>query len=286
MKCDLLRRDPVSNLDAATVSAFGHEWTSFDQSGTSPLELERLFEKYFDIFPWNTLNEAEATGADFGCGSGRWAKFVAGKVKNLHLIDASYDALQIAKKHLQETPNAIFHHGSVEELSVADQSLDFAYSLGVLHHVPDTQRAVRDIGQKLKPGAPFLIYLYYRFDNRPLWFRGMWKCSDWIRKGISRSPVWIRSPASFAIAAGLYWPLARLAKFLDRLDLLPPSFPLAFYRNLSFYIMRNDALDRFGTPIEKRFTKMEMETLLQQSGFEKVTFSEDTPFWRAVAFKK
>lgn len=50
-------------------------------------------------------------------------------------------------------------------------SLDFAFSLGVLHHVPDTQQAICSIAEKLKPSAPLLIDLYYALDNRPSWHR-------------------------------------------------------------------------------------------------------------------
>jgi SAM-dependent methyltransferase len=61
------------------------------------------------------------------------------------------------------------------------QLLDFAFSLGVLHHVPDTQKAICTIAEKLKRGAPFLIYLYYAFDNRPSWYRALWAMSNSIR---------------------------------------------------------------------------------------------------------
>jgi hypothetical protein len=49
--------------------------------------------------------------------------------------------------------------------------MDFGYSLGVLHHVADTEGALRAAVRTLKPGAPLLVYLYYAFDNRPRWSR-------------------------------------------------------------------------------------------------------------------
>jgi NDP-sugar pyrophosphorylase family protein len=63
------------------------------------------------------------------------------------------------------------------------------------------------------------------------------------------------------------------------------SFPLSQYRNNSFYVMRNDALDRFGTQLEKRFTKEEIREMMEQAGLENLTFSR-TSFWTAVGFKK
>jgi hypothetical protein len=70
---------------------------------------------------------------------------------------------------------------------------------------------------------------------------------------------------------------------MDSIGVLPKSFPLAYYRDKSFYVMRTDALDRFGTRLENRFTKEQIRHHLLQSGFENVRFSEAAPFWCAVA---
>ena len=82
-------------------------------------------------------------GIDVGCGSGRWAQLVAPKVHHLHLVDQ--EALQIAKNNVGTLAIGSFHHTSVEDLPFEDNSIDFAYSLGVLHHVPETAEAVRAV---------------------------------------------------------------------------------------------------------------------------------------------
>ena len=64
-------------------------------------------------------------------------------------------------------------------------SLDFCYSLGVLHHVPDTQAAMAACAALLKLGAPLLLYLLYSLDNRPPWFRAIWKMTDGLRGALS-----------------------------------------------------------------------------------------------------
>jgi hypothetical protein len=64
------------------------------------------------------------------------------------------------------------------------------------------------------------------------------------------------------------------------------NFPLHHYEDLSFYVMRNDALDRFGTSLEQRFTKKEIEEMLKEAGFQSVTFSDKEPFWTFSAIKR
>lgn len=275
-------RGGMKNVDPRTVSGFGDEWTRFAQDALPDEERRRLFEGYFRVFPWETL-PPDPVGCDFGCGSGRWAALVAPRVGKLHVLDASEDALAVARRSLGGLGNVVYHHASVSDNSLGDASLDFAYSLGVLHHVPDTESAVRAVFAKLKPGAPFLIYLYYAFDNRPSWYRSLWKGTDLARRVISSLPHGLRYSVSQVIAATVYWPLARSARVLDRAGLLHPSWPLASYRDLSFYTMRTDALDRFGTRLEKRFSREEIRALLEQAGFQDVVFSDTIPFWLACA---
>ncbi len=120
------------------VEGFGDEWSRFDQSELSNDELTYTFEGYFNIFPWDKIDD-NAVGFDLGCGSGRWAKLVAPRVGTLHLIDPSEKALNVAKRNLQNANNCYFHVASVEAIPLADNSCDFGYALGVLHHIPDTE---------------------------------------------------------------------------------------------------------------------------------------------------
>jgi ubiquinone/menaquinone biosynthesis C-methylase UbiE len=276
--------ESTHNVDTATVAGFGREWTTFPQgiSELSAAERTSMFDGYFGIFPWRSL-PPNSVGMDVGCGSGRWAVLSAPRVGHLHLVDASKDAIAVAKANLADASNVSFHVASVANLPVEDASLDFAYAVGVLHHVPDTERAIQCIARKLKPGAPFLIYLYYAFDNRPTWYRGLWRLSNALRIVVSRFPAPLRYAASQGIAAALYWPLARMAALLDTIGILPRSIPLSYYKDRSFYVMRTDAYDRFCTPLEKRFTKEEVRNMLNVAGFESIAFSKRAPFWCAVA---
>src|SRR5437870_1413071 len=116
----------MSNVDAETVAAFGAEWSRYDQRGVPSAELEAHFERYFRHFPWADL-PADATGFDAGCGSGRWARFAAARVGALHCIDASAEALDVARRNLVDRPNCVFHHANLDEMELADASMDFGY---------------------------------------------------------------------------------------------------------------------------------------------------------------
>lgn len=273
----------MNNADQKTIDSFSDEWSRFDQSAMSDAELQKVFEQYFAVFPWGLISQ-QAEGFDMGCGSGRWARLVAPRVGKLHCIDPSR-AIEVAKRALEGQTNVLFYSASVDSSGLPPASQDFGYSLGVLHHVPDTAAAVKSCVDLLKPGAPLLLYLYYAFDNRPFWFRAVWRLSDLGRSLIQRLPSMIKHIITNAIAALIYWPLARISRFLSYHGLPVHSIPLSFYRDHSFYTMRTDARDRFGTPLEQRFTREQIENIMCEAGLRNIKFSEIAPYWCAVGFK-
>src|SRR5262249_38233688 len=273
-----------ANLDRATVDDFGREWRRFDQQGVSSLELRRIFAEYFAIFPSDSLPR-DAVGFDAGCGGGRRAALVASRVDWLHCIDASADALAVAKESLAGLANVSFHAASLEAMPLPDNSVDFGYSLGVLHHLPDPAAGLAACVRKLKRGAPMLLYVYYAFDNRPAWFRLVWRGSDALRQLLSRAPFPLKSAGAGVLGACVYWPWARGAQVYERLGGNVANWPLGAYRWRSYYAMRTDALDRFGTRLERRMTRAQIMGLMETAGLCDIRFREAVPFWCAIGHK-
>jgi SAM-dependent methyltransferase len=272
------------NADMQVVNDFGNEWQSMNQIDLPKEERFEIFKQYFSLFPWDSLPN-DPVGFDAGCGSGRWALEVAPRVGRLHCIEPS-SAMEVCKSQLFSFDNCIFHQTTICNAPIADSTMDFGYSLGVLHHIPDTQRALNDCTRKLKSGAPFLIYIYYAFDNQPFWFRWLWKLSEFVRMVVSKLPPKSKFFVTQLIALTIYLPLAKTALLFEKLGRNVKSFPLSAYRNKSFYSMRTDALDRFGTRLEKRFTRSQIETMMAESGLENIKFSEGIPFYCAIGTKR
>ena len=276
-----------NNLDIQVTRGFGREWSTFrqDPDHLSHQQRRAIFDDYFRIFPWNLLPPGGGVGLDVGCGTGRWSLLVAPRVQHLHLLDPSPEALDVAKQNLAGIDNVSYHLHSVATIPLPSSSLDFAFSLGVLHHVPDTEAAIASIADKLKPNAPFLIYLYYALDNRPIWYRLLWRMTDLARSVVSRLPHPLRLAFSQIVAALIYWPLARVARFIAQHRGSSAALPLAYYADKSFYVMRTDAYDRFCTLLEKRFRRGEIAGMLMRAGFREIAFSDAPPFWCAVGLK-
>lgn len=270
--------------DDKVIKDFGNEWKEYDYQSFNNKKLYENFEQYFSIFPWKSLPK-NSEGFDMGCGSGRWAKFVAPRVGTLNCVEPSA-AIEVAKKNLQDFKNVRFHNTRTNTCEIDPLSQDFGYCLGVLHHITDTEGALADCAKLLKSKAPLLLYIYYNFENRPFWFKAIWKCSDLVRRLISILPFKLKRALCEIIALLVYWPLARLAVLTEKLGLGHCLIPLADYRKKPYYQMRNDALDRFGTRLEKRYSKRQIKDMLLVAGFSDIKFSNQTHYWCCVAVKK
>ena len=270
------------NLDQEVINSFGHEWAAFDYSETETNEaLDAQFHAYCEPIDLSQFNPETSLAADFGAGSGRWTSRLLPYFCLVYALEPSDGASKVlAKKFVSENRVKILQE-TVGMNSIPSNSLDLAMSLGVLHHIPDTALAIKDVASKIKSGGVFLCYLYYKLENKPVYYRGLFWASNSLRWVISRLPYVIRRFIAQLIAGVVYLPLSRVAKYLGRKGKNVSNFPLHHYANMPFVMLQNDALDRFGTRLEQRFSKRDIEEMLVKAGFDVTTlkFSDSEPFW-------
>ncbi|MBK6828551.1 MAG: class I SAM-dependent methyltransferase [Chitinophagaceae bacterium] len=277
--------DLGQNIDLTTVESFGEEWNAFHQFDDA--EIKKIGDTYFDIVTPAMLGQ-DKIAADFGCGTGRWSKYMHDKVGAVAAIDPS-DAVLAAGHLLQDIPNVHLYKASIDNLPFENNYFDFGFSLGVLHHIPDTAKAMEACVEKIKPGGHFLVYLYYKLDNRGKLYRFLFSLSDLVRRVVSKMPAWLKKFTCNVMAVFFYMPfilLSRLLKVFGVSKKIRSKIPLHVYENNSFYIIRNDALDRFGTPLEQRFSKAEIQQMMEKAGLGDIVFSNQSPFWHAVGKKR
>ncbi len=272
------------NIDIKTVDGFGYQWKTYNQDGLDDSEYDDIFKRYFKIFPFKKLSD-NPVGFDLGCGSGRWAKSIASKVGKLYCIDPSSEALNVAKNNLVAFDNIEFLNNGVNDIDIEKNSMDFGYSLGVLHHIPDTLEGIKKCVEIIKPNGYFLLYLYYSLDNKPFWYKTIWKISNIFRILISILPNFLKLFITKIIALLIYYPLARISLLLEKLGFNVEDFPLSAYKDKSFYTMKTDSFDRFATRLEQRFSKKEIEQMMEEAGLKNIVFNESIPYWVAVGQK-
>ena len=277
--------DLGQNIDGITVSSFGEEWKAFH--GFSDSEIKKGGDLYFDIVSPEMLGQ-DKIAIDFGCGSGRWTKYIHNDVGIIVAADPS-EAIFSASALVKDIPNVRLYKASIDKLPFQDNYFDFGFSLGVLHHIPDTEKAMFDCVKKIKPGGYFLVYLYYNLDNRGFLFKLLFYLSNLFRLVICRLPGKIKRFVCDLLAVLLYMPfvgLCRVMRIIGVPEKIRMKIPLQIYEKASFYNIRTDSLDRFGTPLEQRFSKKEINSMMLNAGLTEINFSRRAPYWHAVGRKK
>ncbi len=272
------------NIDADVVEAFGEEWGKFSVHNDE--SVRELRKEYFDIIDETMVNK-DTYMIDIGCGSGRWTDYFTDKAGFIEAIDPS-DAVFAADNMLGAKSNVRISKASVDTIPWDDETFDFGMSIGVLHHIPDTKQALISCVKKIKKGGHFYVYLYYRFDSRGFLFKSIFYISNVVRLLISRMPTGLKKFTCDLLAIFVYWPLSRFAGLLHKIGLhkLAKKIPLEPYYNKPFYNLRNDSLDRFGTKLEQRFLRSEIEAMMKEAGLTNICFGESSAFWHAVGKKQ
>lgn len=271
------------NIDQKVVESFGDEWVKFHDF--SDETIYRISQEYFDILDESIVNK-NTYALDIGCGTGRWTKYLTSKVGFMEAVDPSH-AIYAADKLLGNIPNVRLTQASIETIPFDDETFDFAMSVGVLHHIPDTQQAMRDCVKKVKVGGYFYCYLYHNLETRGWWFKTLYWLSNQIRKVVCLLPSKIKRVVCDILAILIYMPLVLWVRFLVLIGLrkVAVKMPLAAYNNKSFFVIRNDALDKFGTRLEQRFSKAEVIKMMENCGLTDVKVSPLSPFYHAVGKK-
>lgn len=277
-------QDTETNADEAVIADFGEEWEKF--SNFKEADITQFGDEYFDIADEDILNK-QTYVLDMGCGSGRFSWYLSSRVGYIEALDPS-KAIWAAEKLLSGISNVRMISASADSIPFPDNTFDLVMSIGVLHHIPNTEMAMKKCVSKVKPGGHFFVYLYYNLDNRGLAFRMLFRLVSAVRKFVSSLPSGVKKLICDLLAITVYLPVVYLGKMLDKIGLkkMAQQLPLSYYQDKSFFIIRNDALDRFGTRLENRFSKAQIQSMMENCGLTDIRFSDNKPFWHAIGKKK
>lgn len=215
-------------LHRLTSRAFGYEWntyrvtpreedliTFFWLTGADPELYDKLsVNDVFSFYPTEADLQkidgsrlAGKTVLDVGCGMGKYLAIVSDYAKTVVGLDLS-NALVRARAVVNDHPNVYLVQGNILAPPLKGR-FDFAYSLGVLHHTPDTHAAFLSAAALVKPGGQLAVWLYPR-EKEPGAYadRIHWIQDDVIRPITCRMP-----PRMLRIVSGV---LGRLTFVRDR----------------------------------------------------------------------
>jgi 2-polyprenyl-3-methyl-5-hydroxy-6-metoxy-1,4-benzoquinol methylase/uncharacterized protein YbaR (Trm112 family) len=179
------------------VQNFGFEWNVHSQTqldNASSDESERAFRAKTGFAPEDLRGKCVL---DVGCGMGRFSDVASRWGANVIGIDLSR-AVDAAYRNIGRRPNVNLAQANVFKLPFREGSFDFIFSIGVLHHTPNTKAAFDQLPKLLRPGGKIAIWLYSRYGNK------QWLFSDLYRHVTPRLPQRLLHAISY-VSVPLYW---------------------------------------------------------------------------------
>lgn len=155
----------IAEDKAATASSFGWEWQHFTQEdgqyGEQMLDwLEPVTEDFF----------RDKVVLDGGCGKGRHTLLAAGwGARDVIGVDLS-DAVESAFAATRGSENMHIVQADLCRLPLK-QVFDYAFTIGVIHHLDDPNIGFRSLASKVKPGGHFSVWVYGAENNA--WITGL-----------------------------------------------------------------------------------------------------------------
>ncbi len=271
------------NIDSEVVKSFGEEWLKFQYFSNEMIA--RCAEEYFDLLPGNIVNKNTYV-LDIGCGTGRWTKYLTGRAAFIEAIDPS-NSIFAADNLLDTIENVRLTKAGIESIPFNDETFDLVMSIGVLHHTPNPTKSMIDCVKKVKKGGHFYCYLYHNLESKNWFSKSLFWLGEMVRKAVCKLPMSSKAFVCDVLAIVVYMPFIILVRLMILLGLKKAALkmPLAAYHNKSFFIIRNDSLDKFGTSLEHRYSKEQVIAMMSKAGLSDIIVSNGIPYYHAIGRK-
>jgi SAM-dependent methyltransferase len=257
-----------------TRESFGYQWTHFHEMAT---DFRQNFLQY--IHPVDEAFFPGKLGIDVGCGFGRHiynaAKFGAEMVG----LDIS-DAIESTRKNTEGMPNVHLVQASIYEPPFVDGTFDFAYSIGVLHHLPDPEAGFQRVAAMVKARGSVFIWVY---SKRRAVANLLLECA---RAITTRLPAALQNAISWTSAV-IDWalfitPYKALAAVAPSVAAKLPLPRLRLYSHYPFQVVWADWFDRLAAPIRFYYDDRDLDGWVARARLTHTTISPTGLFgWRA-----
>jgi SAM-dependent methyltransferase len=250
------------------ADSFGYQWHRFQRTQLDN-ENKNLSER--DFIRKTGVKPEDFAGKlvlDVGCGMGRFAEVATRWGARVVGIDLSA-AAEVAAKNLAER-EFVALQADVFSLPFAPESFDCIYSMGVLHHTPDCEKAVKTLPQYLKPGGMLAVWLYSGYNK---WYR----FSDQYRKITHRmSPRALHN--FFRVAVPFFYWLDRGLRVVPIVGepvagVIHHVFPVNRHRDAETRVL--DTLDWYSPKYQSKHTYEQVFRWFESCGLEKLSVGND-----------
>jgi ubiquinone/menaquinone biosynthesis C-methylase UbiE len=252
-------------IDHATKASFSYGWFRFADNEVSRNWFKDSFA-YIDLIPRSIMSGENKIGLDIGCGSGSDMLNIRDKFKARVVGIDLADSLAVTGKNIGERKGLYLSQADAYHLPFRDNTFDFAYSFGVLHHLPFPEKAFHAIIEKVKKGGFIVIYLYEDFSQRSKIDRILLKAANMLRLFTTRLPAHALYLLCIALAPVVLATCSLPYRFLRRARLAGAfAERIPFRHTARLDCIRADLYDRLSAPIENRYSSAQVREWLSRA---------------------
>ena len=248
-----------------TAKSFGFEWLKYSKVIK---EFEKDWERYFLPFITHDSINGKVV-ADIGCGLAKQGYFTAkygAKFIGFDLSEAVEAAYRNTKKY-----NSLIIQADIYNLPLKGNLVDYYYSIGVLHHLPNPKEGFLKIVELMKKSSKILIWVYGKHRNRraALIYNPLRAITTRLRKKHLYRLCYI--PALITHIFNLF--SLCLEKFGAKK--IAKKIPFYYYTNFPFSFKVNDSFDILATPTQEYFSIKQIEDWFIKGNFKKYFLKYD-----------
>jgi SAM-dependent methyltransferase/uncharacterized protein YbaR (Trm112 family) len=249
-----------------TVRSYSYQWRKFKQMFP---EWEQVFLD--SIRPITPDFFKGKVGLDGGCGFGRSLCYSASYGATMIGLDLS-EAVEAARENTRHLPNVHLVQGDIFNPPVKRRSLDFVYSIGVLHHLPDPKGGFLSLSRLLKPDAPMFIWVYLRNRGRQI------AAFTAMRAISTRLPLRLLNLVCLGLAAAQWLFILTPYRLLSRFGAtrsIADRMPFTVYARYRFRSLHTDWFDGLSVPLVNYYRPDDIAGWYRDGGYERVRIDRD-----------
>lgn len=283
---DLVPENTAGSPDedvARTLEGYSYQHVQLDDQAR---ETERWRKNFRESIPVGPDFFQGKTGVDIGCGEGRhlyWAHQFGAEMVGLDLSEG----VEVACANAAASPRCHVVQGDIHHLPFKPGVFDFAYSIGVLHHLPNPREGFRRILPAIRHAGGKVFIWVYGLRNMRLWYR--LSHMTWLRSIAPRLPREAQYLMSLGVAGALelgIWLPCRIMALFPGGDSLISRVPLGDAYRRSFRTKTRSVMDRLQPPVTHYHTAEELEGWFQEAGLRNIAvLNRDGRGWIAIGEK-
>ena len=263
-----------------TEKTYGFLWNK--EKSDKRLPETHHYDKLQEVTPFNIVSGKR--GIEAGCGNGYDLRILAIRYPKVDFfgIDIS-DGIRNAKEICKGLKNVYLVKASITHLPFKKEVFDFAYSYGVIHHTTSPFGCFAELNNVLKEDSKLTVYLYEKHEKNPAKYY-MLIFVKLVRVFSSRLPKKILYGICFILSPFVFVLFSLPSKLLSLFSSTKPfSDKIPFNFAKGPFSLTGDLYDRFGAPIEHRYSKKETENLFEEAhfGHTSITRAKNIAGWVA-----